>query len=61
MNILDTVWQNTQSYKKSTDKINIYARPEYCSSLVVKKCSKEIWQGHLTSRDKEKIPTLSKN
>ena len=27
---------------------------ENCSSLVVKKRNKEIWQAHLTSRDREK-------
>ena len=36
------------------DKMKIYARPENCSSLVVKKCNKEIWQAHLTSRDRAK-------
>ena len=34
--------------------MKIYARPENCSSLVVKKCNKEIWQAHLTSRDRAK-------
>ena len=37
-NILETVWQNLQSYQK----MNIYARSENWSSLVVKKCNKEI-------------------
>ena len=37
VNILETVWQNPQSYKKMQDKMKIYARPENCSSLVVKK------------------------
>ena len=37
-----------------TEKIKIYARPENCSSLVVKKCNKEIWQTHLTTRDTAK-------
>ena len=36
------------------DKINIYARAENCSSLVVKKGNKEIWQTHLTSRHRAK-------
>ena len=55
VNILETVWQNPQSYKKMQDKMKIYARPENCSSLVVKKkCNKEIWQAHLTSRDRAK-------
>ena len=53
-NILETIWQNPQSYEKIKDKIKIYARPENCSSLVVTKCSKEIWQAHLTSRDRTK-------
>ena len=26
------------------DKMKIYARPENCNSLVVKKCNKEIWK-----------------
>ena len=34
--------------------MKIYARPEICSSLVVKKFSKEIWQAYLTSRDRVK-------
>ena len=50
-NILETVWQNPQSYEKMKDKMKIYARPENCSSLVVKKCNKKIWEAHLTSRD----------
>ena len=45
-NILETVWENPQSYEKMKDELNIYARPENCSSLVVKKCNKEIWQPH---------------
>ena len=53
-NILGTVWQNPQSYEKMKDQIKIYARPENYSSLVVKKCNKEIWQAHLTSRDRAK-------
>ena len=53
-NILKTVWQNPQSYEKMKDKMKIYARPENCSSLVVKKCNKEIWQAHLTSRNRAK-------
>ena len=32
-------------------KVKIYARPENYSSLI-KKCNKEIWQAHLTSRDR---------
>ena len=28
------------------DKIEIYARPEDCTGLVVKKYNKEIWQAH---------------
>ena len=36
------------------DKMKVYARPENCSSLVVKKCNKQIWQAHLTSRDRAK-------
>ena len=35
------------------DKMKIHARPEDCSSLVVEKCNKEIWQAHLTSRAKD--------
>ena len=53
-NILEAVWQNPQSYEKMKDKMKIYPRPENCSSLVVKKCNKEIWQAHLTSRDRAK-------
>ena len=34
------------------DKTKIYVRPEHFSSLVVKKWNKEIWQAHLTSRDR---------
>ena len=41
-NILETVWQNPQSYEKMKDITKIYVRPENCSSLVVKKCSKKI-------------------
>ena len=37
------------------DKMKIYARPKNCSSLVVKKHSKEIWQAHLTSSDSMKL------
>ena len=29
-NILETVWQNPQSYEKMKDKMKIYARPENC-------------------------------
>ena len=36
-NILETVWQNPQSYEKIKDKMSIYARPENFCSLVVKK------------------------
>ena len=32
--------------------MKIYARPENFSSLVVKKCNKEIWLVYLTSRDR---------
>ena len=53
VNILETVWQNFQSYEKMKDKMKIYARPENCSSLV-KKCNKEIWQSHFTSRGRAK-------
>ena len=53
-NTLETVWQNPLSYEKMKDKKKIHARPENCSSLVVQKCSKEIWQVHLTSRDRVK-------
>ena len=34
------------------DNMKIYARPENFSSLVVKKCNKEIWLVYLTSRDR---------
>ena len=30
--------------------MKIYARPENCSSLVIKNYNKEIWQAHLTFR-----------
>ena len=53
-NIIETVWQNPQSYEKMKDKMKIFARPKNCSSLVVKKCNKEICQAHLTSRDRVK-------
>ena len=53
-NILETVWQNPQSYEKMKKKMKIYARPENCSTLVVKKCNKDIWQAHSTSRDRTK-------
>ena len=56
-NILETVWQNPQCY----EKMKIYARPENCSSLVVKKCKKEIWQAHLTSRYRAKDLHFQKN
>ena len=59
-NILETVWQNPQSYEKMKDKMKIYPRPENCSSLVVKKCNKEIWQAHLTSRDRTKYLRFQK-
>ena len=52
--ILQTVWKNPQSYEKMKDKMKIYAGPENCISLVAKKCNKEIWQAHLTSRDRAK-------
>ena len=53
-NILETIWQNPQSYEKIKEKMKIYARPENCSSPVVKKSNKEIWKAHLTSRDRAK-------
>ena len=53
-NILETVWQNLQSYEKMKDKLKIYVRPKNCSSLVVKKWNKKIWQAHLTSIDRAK-------
>ena len=53
VNILETIWQNFQSYEKMKDEMKIYARPENCISLF-KKCSKEIWQSHLTSRGRAK-------
>ena len=40
--------------------MKIYARPENCSSLVVKKCKKEIWQAHLTSRYRAKYTHFQK-
>ena len=36
------------------DEMEIYARLEICSGLVVKKWNKEIWQAHLTCRDRAK-------
>ena len=36
------------------DKMKIYTRRENCSSLVAKKSYKEIWQAHLTSKDRAK-------
>ena len=53
VNILETIWQNFQSYEKMKDEMKIYARPENCISLF-KKCNKEIWQSHLTSRGRAK-------
>ena len=53
-NILETVWQIPNPRKKMKDKMKSFARPENYSSLVVKKCNKEIWQAHLTSRDRTK-------
>ena len=41
-NVLETVWQISQSFEKMKDTMKIYATPENCSSLVVKKCNKEI-------------------
>ena len=32
------------------DKMKVYVMPESCSSLVVKKCNKEIWKNDATSR-----------
>ena len=40
--------------------MKFYTRPENCSSLVLK-CDKEIWQAHLTSRDREKDLRFQKN
>ena len=51
-NILETVWQNPQSYEKMEGKMKIYSRPENCSSLVVKKFNKEIWQKNLCFQKK---------
>ena len=34
--------------------MKIYVRPKNCRSFVVKKWNKEIWQAHLTSRDRAK-------
>ena len=59
-NILGTVWQNPQSYEKIKDQMKIYARPENCSSLVVKKCNKEIRQAHLTSEIGQKTYAVKK-
>ena len=36
------------------NKMKIYGSPETFSSLVVKKCNKEIWQAHVTSKDRSK-------
>ena len=58
INILETVWQNEESHDKIKDKKNIYTRPEKRSSLVVKKINKEIWQAHLTSRDRSQKAVL---
>ena len=46
-NILETIWQNPQSYEKMKNKMKIYARPENCNRLVVKKCNKDIWFKHI--------------
>ena len=55
-NIFETVWQNPQSCEKMKGKRKIYSRPENCSSLVVKKFNKEIWQEKLVlSKKNEKI------
>ena len=43
------------------DKRKIYPRPVNCSSLVVKKCNKEIWQAHLISRVGENNLQQEKN
>ena len=59
-NALELVRQNPQSYEKIKDKMKIYARPENCSSLAAKKCNKEIWQAHLTSRDMAKDLSFQK-
>ena len=53
-NILEASLQNPQSYEKMKDKIKIYAKPENCGSVAVKKCNKEFWRVPLTSRDKTK-------
>ena len=53
-NILVTVWQKTQSYEKEKDKTKICTRSENSSSVVVKKFNKEIWNAHLTSRNRAK-------
>ena len=52
INILETVWQNQESHEKIKDKKNIYTRPEKRSSL------KEIWQAHLSSRDRPQKKVL---
>ena len=42
------------------DKMKFYAKPKSCSSFVVKKWKKEIWQAHLTSIDRAKDLRLQK-
>ena len=42
------------------DKMKIYDRPENGSSLVVKKCNKEVWQAHLTSGGRAKDQRFQK-
>ena len=59
-NILETVWQNPQFHERIKHEIKIYPMLENCSSLVVKKCNKEIWQAHLTSSDRIKDLCLQK-
>ena len=59
-NILETVCQSPQSYETIKDKMKIYDRPENCSSLVVKKCNKEIWQANLTSGGRAKDQRFQK-
>lgn len=59
-NLLETFWQNPQSYEKIKDKIKIYVRRKNFSSFIVKKCSEETWLAHLTHRDRARL-TLSKN
>ena len=41
--------------------MKIYASPENCNSLVVKKCNKEIGRAHLTSGDGANDLAFQKN